>query len=361
MIDALRRDGSPDFTIAMVVPLQGTAGLFAPSCEAMSDLVVHDLNQAGGILGREVKVELVDGGDNPHRVAAHVDALVSEGSIDAVTGWHISSVRHALAPVVADRVPYVYPALYEGGETRGGIYCGGETPRLQIEPALRWMRNEMGLRRWFVVGDDYVWPRRSALAVNTFARELGLEIVGEAFVDLGDHEINQVIKRISETDCDGVLMLLVGQDAVTFNRRFARAGLDEHMVRFTPFMDENMVIASGPMATANLYVSSSYFRSLVDANSMDLTNRYIALHGAGAPPISAVSESCYEGGYLLAGLIQRAGSATIADIDAAMDGMAYEGPRGTVEFHGRSAHQAIHLASASGLDLEIVTTLKPSR
>ena len=345
----------------MVVPLQGTAGLFGPSCEAMSDLVVRDLNEAGGILGREVKVVLVDGGDDPRRVAAQVDTLVTEGRVDAVTGWHISSVRHALAPVVADRVPYVYPALYEGGETRGGIYCGGETPRLQIEPALRWMREHMGLRRWFVVGDDYVWPRRSSQAVRTFARELDLDIVGQAFVDLGNHNINQVIKRISETDCDGVLMLLVGQDAVAFNRRFARAGLDETLVRFTPFMDENMVLASGPAATNNLFVSASYFRSLIDANAMDLTNRYIALHGRGAPPISAVSESCYEGGFLLASLIERAGSAAVADIDAVIDGMAYEGPRGTVEFRGRRAHQAMHLANASGFDLEIVTTLTPLR
>jgi ABC-type branched-subunit amino acid transport system substrate-binding protein len=361
MIDAVGRGRSPDFTIAMVVPLQGTAGLFGPSCEAMSDLVVHDLNEAGGILGREVKAVLVDGGDHPSRVAAQVDDLISEGRIDAVTGWHISSVRHALAPVVADRVPYVYPALYEGGETRGGIYCSGETPRLQIEPALRWMREHMSLRRWFVVGDDYVWPRRSSLAVNRFAQELDLEIVGQAFVDLGDHKIDKVIKRILSTACDGVLMLLVGQDAVAFNRSFERAGLDQHLVRFTPFMDENMVIASGAAATSNLFVSASYFRSLVDANSMDLTNRYNALHGLGAPPISVVSESCYEGGYMLANLIKRAGSAAVADIDAAMDGMAYEGPRGTVEFRGRRAHQAVHLASASGLDLEIVTTLEPLR
>ncbi|MGW0160237.1 substrate-binding domain-containing protein [Mycobacterium sp. NPDC003323] len=361
MIDPPRRERPSDFTIAMVVPLQGTAGLFGPSCESMSDLVVHDLNAGGGILGREVKAILVDGGDQPARVAAEVDALISDGSVDAVTGWHISSVRHALAPVVTDRVPYVYPALYEGGETRGGIYCGGETPRIQIEPALRWMREQMGLRRWFVVGDDYVWPRRSSLAVDSYARELGLEVVGQAFVDLGDHQVNQVIKKISTTDCDGVLMLLVGQDAVAFNRAFAKAGLDQQLVRFTPFMDENMVLASGPAATTNLFVSASYFRSLVDANSMDLTSRYNALHHLGAPPITVVSESCYEGGYLLANLVERAGSTAVSDIDAAMDGTAYDGPRGTVEFRGGRAHQAVHLAVANGLDLEIVTTLKPLR
>ncbi|MBV6760307.1 substrate-binding domain-containing protein [Rhodococcus opacus] len=344
----------------MVVPLQGPAGLFGPSCEAMSELIVHDLNESGGILGREVRVELVDGGGDPSQVAAEVGRLLDQGRIDAVTGWHISSVRHALAPVVAGRVPYVYPALYEGGEKRPGIYCSGETPRLQIAPALRWMREHMGLRRWFVVGDDYVWPRRSSEAVHTYARDLGLDVVGQAFVGLGDRAISRVVKRVAEADCDGVFMLLVGQDAVAFNRSFAKAGLHDRLIRFTPFMEENMMIASGAAATTGLYASASYFRTLVDANSMDLTSRYVSLHGPGAPPISAVSESCYEGGRTLASLIERAGSPEVAAIDATIDGAAYDGPRGTVEFKGRRAHQPVHLAVANGLDFDIVTTLSPA-
>ncbi|ABH00361.1 MULTISPECIES: substrate-binding domain-containing protein [Rhodococcus] len=357
MIYAPERTRSSDWTIAMVVPLQGPAGLFGPSCEAMSELVARDLNDAGGILGREVRMEVVDGGGDPARVAAEVGALVDQGRIDAVTGWHISSVRHTLAPVLAGRVPYVYPALYEGGEHRPGVYCSGETPRLQIEPALRWMREHMGMRRWYVVGDDYVWPRRSAAAVHAFADEIGLDIVGQSFVSLGGRNIGRVVRHIAETECDGVCMLLVGQDAVAFNRSFARAGLQDRLIRFTPLMDENMMIASGPGALVGMFAAASYFRSKVDTNSMALLGRYVDLHGPDGPPITAVSESCYEGGQTLAHLIGRAGSPSVAAIDAALDGTAYEGPRGTVEFKGRRAHQPVHLAVANGLDFDILTTL----
>ncbi len=44
-------------------------------------------------------------------------------------------------------------------------------------------------------------------------------------------------------------MLLVGQDAVDFNRAFAQRGLHEELLRFSPLMDENMLIASGHDAT----------------------------------------------------------------------------------------------------------------
>ncbi|PVZ04603.1 substrate-binding domain-containing protein [Actinomycetospora cinnamomea] len=349
---------TPDpWRVAMVVPLRGPAGLFAPSCEAVAALAVDEVNARGGILGREVVAEIVDGGDEPWRVAAEVRRRVDTGAVQAVSGWHISSVREALAPVLAGRVPYAYPSLYEGGELRPGVFCCGETPEVQIAPALRWLRDELGVRRWFVVGDDYVWPQVSARAVRGFAHELGLDVVGEAFVTLGAVDRDRLLDRVERAACDGVLMLLVGQDAVEVNREFARRGLDDRLVRFSPLMEENMLLASGPDATANLFVAASYFRSMATTGAMDLLGGYLDKHGPAAPALSSAAESCYEGLHTLAALATRAGTDRLAAWDAVVDGTAWEGPRGTVEFRGRRARQPVHLAVADGVDFDVLTAL----
>ncbi|TCP55261.1 ABC-type branched-subunit amino acid transport system substrate-binding protein [Tamaricihabitans halophyticus] len=343
--------------IAMVIPLQGPAGLFGPSCEAITELAVHELNNEDGILGREVTFDVVDGGAHPREIAAKVGELLAAGRIDAVSGWHISSVRNTLAPVLADRVPYVYSSLYEGGEQRAGIYCSGETPRFQIAPALRWLRDNTGARRWFIAGDDYVWPHLSATATDQFAHELDLNIVGKGFVRLGSADMDALLDQIDPTACDGVLMLLVGQDAVEFNRRFAARGLHERLVRFSPLMEENMLLASGSAATENLFVSAAYFRSLATADALDLLGRYVGLHGPHAPPLNNAAESCYEGLHTLAHLARRAGTPELADLNAAIDGVAYHGPRGTIEFHGQQAAQHVYLAVADGYDFDIIARL----
>lgn len=343
--------------VAMVVPLQGPAGLFGPSCEAITELAVHELNESGGILGRQVEAEVVDGGGTPARVAGELRRLVDSGRVDAVSGWHISSIRHALAPVVADRVPYVYTSLYEGGERRSGIFCTGETPRCQIEPALRWLRDHLGARRWFVVGDDYVWPHRSTRAIRQYAKDLDLRLTGEAFVGLGAGDMSTVVREVEQSTSDGVLMLLVGQDAVRFNRAFAAHGLSDRLLRFSPLMEENMLLASGANATGNLYVSAAYFRSMVTADAMDLLGRYVGRHGPGAPALNNAAESCYEGLHTLAELVSRAGTSELPALNAAIDGVAYHGPRGTVEFRGRQADQHVHLAVADGYDFEVLTRL----
>ncbi len=342
--------------VALVVPLQGPAAIFGPSCEAVAATALAAINRAG-VLGREMTVEVVDGGARPPDVAAEIRRLLDAGSIDAVTGWHISAVRHTVAPVTAGRVPYVYTSLYEGGERRPGVFCSGETPARQIAPALRWMRDMTGVRSWFIVGDDYVWPRASVEVTKHFARRLDLELAGAAYVPLGTQDFTDVLARVRGSGAQGVLLYLVGQDAVQFNRAFAEWGLQEELVRLSPLMEENMLLASGADATEQLFVSASYFRSLATPSALELTTDYVADHGPDAPPLNNAGESCYEGLQALAALARRADCLDVVRMAEVADGVGYDGPRGSVSFAGNHLQQPVHLAVANGVDFDVLTRL----
>ena len=132
-----RRTARQTLDVALVVPLQGPSGLFGPSCELCARLAAEEVNADGGMLAREVRFVVVDGGQRPAQVAAEVDRLLTDGAVEAVTGWHISAVRNAVAPRIAGRAPYVYTPLYEGGEHRPGVFLTGETPDRQVRPALQ--------------------------------------------------------------------------------------------------------------------------------------------------------------------------------------------------------------------------------
>ncbi|GAC1368369.1 MAG: substrate-binding domain-containing protein [Pseudarthrobacter sp.] len=343
--------------LAMVVPFQGPAGMFGPSCEAVTELALAELNATSGVGGRPVSVEFVDGGASPETVGAKISELVRNERIDAVTGWHISSVRLAIAHETAAKLPYVYTSLYEGGEDRAGVVCLGETPSTQIAPALEWLRDQVGLRRWLIVGDDYVWPRKSSAEIRARSQDLGVTVVGEHFVPYGVGRIRHLVDLAERTHCDGVLMLLVGQHAVDFNREFSKRGLSARIARYSPLMEETMLLASGAGATENLYVSASYFRSLQTTEAMDLVSAYTKLHGPSAPPLNNMAESCYEGIKFLADAAARTRSTKAERILPNTAEASYAGPRGTVNFTGGKALQPIHLAMAAGLDFDILTTL----
>jgi urea transport system substrate-binding protein len=327
--------------VALVIPRSGPAGMFGPSCDLSARLAAEELNAAAGVGGRPVRLLSVDGGAAPRQVAERIDRLISAGTVDAVVGWHISAVRQALAPKLRCRVPYVYTALYEGGERTPGIFLTGETPARQLLPAMRLLAQSHGVRRWCVVGNDYVWPRVTAAAARGYARQCGARIAAEAFVPLGACDFTRVLHQIERCAADAVLVLLVGDDAARFNRAFAAAGLHERALRLSTLMDENMLLASGAEATVGLWSAAGYFETLATPESLSFGASYARRFGAHAPPVGSPGESCYEGLKFLAALVGSAGFA------------GYEGARGTSRLRGNHVEQPVYLAEADGLDFHV--------
>lgn len=356
---------SPDFAdvspawndtvqVGMVIPLQGPAGLFGPSCDASARLALEEVNAGSGVLGRELRLVLIDGGRRPEQVADEVDALVSSQVIDAVVGWHISAVRKAVAPRTRGRVPYVYTALYEGGERTPGVFLTGETPERQLFPALRWMVEQLDIRRWFIVGDNYVWPRGSARAARTYARTLGVEICGETYVPLGAEDYDDVLREVELSEPDGVLMFLVGDDAVEFNRSFAARGLQDRIVRLSTLMDENMLLATGAAATSGIYTAAGFFDTLRTEGGDQFRRDYTRHHGVAAPVPNSMGESCYEGLRLLTALWQRSQSFDIPQICEQAERTGYDGPRGAVQLSGAHLRHPVYLARAEALEFAVL-------
>ena len=137
-----------------------------------------------------------------------------------------------------------------------------------------------------------------------------------------------MLRRVERSGAEAVLMLLVGDDAVQFNRAFARAGLDQQVLRLSTLMEENMLLASGADSTRDLFASAGFFDSLATSDSLDFIGRFSARYGPEAPVLNSLGESCYEGVRLLVQLVRRAGSPDVDRICAVADTVGYDGPRG---------------------------------
>lgn len=343
--------------VALVVPLHGYAGIFGPSCELCAHMAAAEINAADGVLGRELRLSVVDGAGSPVKVADEVGALTAAGLVDAVVGWHISAVRQVVAPRIADLVPYVYTALYEGGERTPGVFLTGEVPSRQLLPAMRWLNREHGVKRWAIVGNDYVWPRATARAAHAYADACNGRICHEVFVPLGCRDWDATLKAVRDSHADAVLMLLVGADAVTFNRAFAAAGLDERCRRLSTLIDENTLAGSGAESTHGICAAAAYFETLATPESLDFGWRYTQRYGPEAPTLNSVGESCYEGILLLSELARRAGSLDVRRMAAVADTLSYGGPRGEVSMRERHLDQRVYLAEANDVQLDVVAQL----
>jgi urea transport system substrate-binding protein len=326
--------------IAAMVPMSGSAGIWGPSCIASAQLAICEINAAGGIHGREVEPLFLDADESVADLAAEtIEELIDTRSVGAIVGMHVSSVRQRLKQAVSGRIPYVYTPLYEGNEPSPDIYTIGETPREQLAPAIRRLSEMLKVRRWALVGNDYVWPRSSHAFAKSCIRSLGGEVVFEKYVPFGIEEPVELVERMAETRPDIVIMSLIGQDAVEFNRVFGALGLDSRTTRFSAAIEENVLLGSGAEHTKRLYCASSYFPRLRTDQNLSFIERYRAAHGERAPVLNALGQSLYEGMHFYAALSRR---------ERPGAPVAYRSARGGLFHSNEHKESPIYLARADG-------------
>ena len=340
--------------IANFITLSGPAGIWGPSGTNSTLLAVSEINQRGGILGREIEIVFHDAGGSIEDVVRRASDVVASDDADIIMGSHISAVRIALRKVVAGRIPYIYTPVYEGGERTPGVMAIGETPRAQSRPAIGWLANTRSATRWYLIGSDYVWPWLSHRAIKKYIAGSGGRVVGEEFVRMGEHDHSAHIARIRAAKPDVVLISLIGTDSIVFNRAFAEQGLASKILRLASAMDETVLLGIGADHTENLFCASGYFVDMASRENDDFRCRYEATFGRYAPPLGSVGQSNYEGLQFLNSVASHAGSLATKPLLSIAANVDYVGARGRVSIRRGGASMPIYLAEANGLDFQLI-------
>jgi ABC-type branched-subunit amino acid transport system substrate-binding protein len=337
-----------DFVVGLLVPINGSAGFWGPSSIACAQLAQAEINAAGGLLERQLRLRIVDSSDEALEVGSVTADLMHSGAIDAIVGMHTSQVRQRVLRDVARQIPYVYTPLYEGGERTPGVFALGETPEQQLRPAIDYLVDRYRARRWMFIGNDYVWPRVSHKLAARYVRDRGGEVLADRYRAFGEEDHAELLDEIRRLRPHAILLSLVGQDAVQFNRAFGECGLARDVFRLSCAIEENGLLAIGADNTAGLFVSSGYFASLDNDANMAFKERYYNHFGQRAPTLNALGQSTYEGVHFMAALARRA-----ADDEAPLLGqlpapLAFRSVRGICYLgNERCAHPSF-LAEAGG-------------
>lgn len=282
--------------IAVLAPMSGSAGIWGPSCISCAQVAVAEVNETDGIGGAKLVPVFLDSDDgNVSALEREIAGLIEEQAITAIVGMNVSSVRQRLTKIVAGCIPYVYTPLYEGNEHSPNVYAIGETPADQLEPAIRHLTEVLKIRKWALIGNDYVWPRSSHAVARGRIAECGGTVVFDEYVPFGLKNAEWLVERIAGARPDIVLVSLVGQDAVEFNRAFGAMDLDRTIFRLSTAVDENVLLATGAENTKRLFVASAYFSALKTERNEAFKERYRANHQACPPVLNALGQSLYEG------------------------------------------------------------------
>jgi ABC-type branched-subunit amino acid transport system substrate-binding protein len=310
---AVIRDGvevmveGPDTSVlrlGLLVPLSGPLGIVGPSAMCAASLAAAEVNAAGGVRDRRIELVVADAGGRPERVAQEARMLAGTGAVEALVGLHTSDVHRAVESALAGRTPYIFTPPHEGGARRAGVVLLGESPARQLAPALGWLSRQRRLKRWALVGSDYIWAWSVHRAARPLIAASGGEVALERLIPFGmdDDAAGDITQALTRARVDAVLLSLIGRDLARFNRAFTASRLRSKVMRVSGSLEENGLLAAGGDDTGELYAAMRSFAGQQEPRRLALAGNYRRAFGAHAPLLDSYSESCYDGTHLAAAL-----------------------------------------------------------
>ena len=322
--------------------LNSTSGPMAISEQTVRDsllLAVDEINADGGILDKKIEVVEEDGQSEPTVFAEKINKLLTQDEVAAVFGGWTSASRKAMLPVVEGAKGLLfYPVQYEGLEASKNIYYTGATTNQQIIPAMDFLKSK-GVKTLFLAGSDYVFPRTANKIIKQYAKELGIEIVGEEYVPLDSDDWTTQVAKIAAAKPDFVFNTINGSSNVGFIKAYYEAGLgpDKSPIISVSIAEEEAP-AMGEDVTGQ-FAAWNYFQSVDSPENATFIKAFQDKYGADRPT-SDPMEAAYTSMYLYKNMVEKAESFCVDAVNEAADGVTFAAPEGSVTVNGDNHHIA---------------------
>jgi urea transport system substrate-binding protein len=340
--------GGDPIVIASMYDLSGGLETEGKPMFDVLNFAVGEMNDAGGLLGREVKVISFDTQTNLQLYAQYAQEAALKHKVAVVHGGISSASREVIRPVLDKyNTLYFYDMPYEGGVCDRNVFIDGMTPAHNTEILV-----EYGMKTWgkkvYTLAADYNYGHITSDWVKKYVRDAGGQVLGTEFFPLDATNFGGTISKIQAAKPDWIMTILVGGGPISFYRQFNAAGLSGKIpIASTTFSSSNEQLVLTPEESSGVVVAYNYLQTLNNPTNEDFLRRFHAKYGADYPPISDLTMASYQGMLLWAAGVKKAGVLEREKVIEALEsGISIDAPSGTVTLDPQTHHCIfdVHLA-----------------
>lgn len=315
------QEGEPIKLAALYSLTGGLSSLDGPSLKG-AELHVAQINEAGGVLGRPLELEVFDTRTDQQVTATAAQEAVSSGAV-AGFGQSDTTFVMAAAPTFQEAgIPFVtsgatHPMLPTWvGDNMFMTAFGDDDQSFAIAD---YAYDDLGLRRVYVWTDNSMDFTRALTQFFTERfQERGGEIVSEDFFMMGDTDFSAQIDRLAAVDPapDGVFISAIPSEAGLTVRQIREAGIDMPIVSGDGFDTPLVAEVPGPEHADDVFFSTHTYLADDRPEVQEFIDAYTEMHGN--PPENSFAPLGYDAVGLIANAIEQAGSAEPAAIREAL-------------------------------------------
>jgi branched-chain amino acid transport system substrate-binding protein len=308
-------------------------------------LGISEINEAGGIDGRELVAVRYDPQSTPSRYAELAERLIVQDGVNVIFGCYMSSSRKAVIPVIEKWNKLLfYPTLYEGFEYSSNVIYTGAAPNQNSVQLAEFMTSNFGARV-YLIGSDYIYPYESNRIMGELVQQRqSSEKLAERYMplDATDKDYVEVMADIRNKQPDFIFSTVVGDSTAALYRAYADAGFDPTTMPIASLTTSEAEISQMErgMATGH-FTSAPYFQSIQsDVNLRCLARLRQRFDGSSVPNL------CWEASYfqmhIFANALRQTGDEGIAQLMPHILGSEFDAPQGRVKVDPTNHHTCLY-------------------
>jgi branched-chain amino acid transport system substrate-binding protein len=306
-------------------------------------LAIDEVNDAGGINGRELVPIIYDPASQPAKFARYAERLLVEDGVSVIVGCYTSSSRKAVLPVVERRNGLLcYPTVYEGFEYSPNIIYTGAAPNQSIVALMDYLVKSYG-GRFFLIGSDYVYPRESNRIMRELLRQRRGVVVCERYLDLqaGPREFKAVMREAKRAAPDVIFSTVVGEATAHLYKAYADEGLNPNQTPIASLTTSEAEIGlMGADVGCGHLTAAPYFEGVDTVSNRAFVTRFKRRFGDDQHTNLCV-EAAYFQIHLLAQALAETNSMDPDILRPAVLGREIDAPQGRIWVDAQSSHTSL--------------------
>ena len=243
--------------VGILHSLSGTMAISETTLKDVMLMLIDEQNKKGGLLGKKLEPVVVDPASNWPLFAEKARELLAVDKVAAVFGCWTSVSRKSVLPVFEELDGILfYPVQYEGEESSRNVFYTGAAPNQQAIPAVDYLMNEEGVKRWVLAGTDYVYPRTTNKILEAYLKTKGVadSDIMINYTPFGHSDWQNIVAQIKKFGSAGkktaVVSTINGDANVPFYKELGNQGIkatDIPVVAFSVGEEELAGIDTKPL------------------------------------------------------------------------------------------------------------------
>ncbi|MPZ22639.1 MAG: ABC transporter substrate-binding protein [Dehalococcoidia bacterium] len=318
--------GEPSGDPIKVGLITGVSGVYASLAESQvnaAEMVVDEINGAGGVLGRPLEVIVRDDRLDADEAARQAQDLIQNEEVHFVMGCISAATELAMNAVAAQAgVPFLGTCQSDQVRHERGVatFHMAMSPSYNARIVAEWAAENLGTE-WFLAIPDYAFGHENRAVWETAAEDLDANIVGEVVAPLGTADWSAQIPQIQASDADVLMVSIAGNDQVNFMKQADSFGLFDQMEVIVVVSDLTVDQAVGFDTGADTYAALNFWWEIDNPTIQAFVEAYEGLYGA---PPDGYASYVYDALYALVDAAEAAGSVEPEAFAEALSDFTYD-------------------------------------